>query len=435
MVKKELLNKLNIDHTRLSGKRLLLAHSGGLDSSVLAHLLLKEGLNFSVAHCNFQLRASESEADMKFVEAWCREHSIPFFCVKFATEIHKEFYKKSTQVSARDLRYDWFYSLMEVYEFDFLLTAHHLNDQLETFLINTTRGTGISGLLGIQEKETLLRPLRKIPKKELILYAEAEKISWREDQSNTSNAYLRNAIRHQVIPAIEEVVPNALQNFQATLDHLDLANDFILESLETQKNKLFKNTGKSLGIDIKELEKLPSLPFCLHHWFAPFGFDTKEVVKLMESESGKVIYSASHRLIRDRSCITLSLLHSKENNQFLFDPLKNNLDLPIQLSSESIEIKEKETWGSHQAALDKRMLKKPLSLRKSIKGDYFYPTGMKGKKLLSKFFKDEKYSLLEKEKQWLLCSENKIVWVIGKRCDRRFIATKNTKKALLITVV
>ena len=434
-MEKELLNKLNIDHNRLSGKRLLLAHSGGLDSSVLAHLLLKAGLSFSVAHCNFQLRASESEADMKFVEAWCREHSTPFFCVKFAAEIHKEFYKKSIQLSARDLRYDWFYSLMEVYEFDFLLTAHHLNDQLETFLINTTRGTGISGLLGIREKETLLRPLRTIPKKELILYAEAEKISWREDHSNTSNAYLRNAIRHQVIPAIEEEVPNALQNFQTTLDHLDLANNFIRESLETQKNKLFKHIGKSINIDIKELEKLPSLSFCLHHWFAPFGFDTKEVVKLMESESGKVIYSSSHRLIRDRSSITLSLHHSNENNQFLFDPLKKNQDLPFQLSSESIEIKEKETWGSHQAALDKRMLKKPLSLRKSIKGDYFYPTGMKGKKLLSKFFKDEKYSLLEKEQQWLLCSENKIVWVIGKRCDRRFIATKNTKKALLITVV
>ena len=416
-MKKELLNKLNIDHTGLSGKQLLLAHSGGLDSSVLAHLLLKAGLNFSVAHCNFQLRASESEADMKFVEAWSREHSIPFFCVKFATEIHKEFYKKSIQVSARDLRYDWFYSLMEVYEFDFLLTAHHLNDQLETFLINTTRATGISGLLGIQEKETLLRPLRTIPKKELIKYAEAEKISWREDQSNASDAYLRNAIRHHVIPAIEEVVPNALQNFQSTLDHLDLANDFIRESLETQKNKLFKNTGKSLSIEIKELEELPSLSFCLHHWFAPFGFDTKEVVKLMESESGKVIYSPSHRLIRDRSSITLSLLYSKEDNQFLFDPLKNNQDLPIQLSCESIEIKGKETWESHQATLDRRMLKKPLSLRKSIKGDYFYPTGMKGKKLLSKFFKDEKYSLLEKEQQWLLCSENKIVWVIGKRCD------------------
>ena len=434
-MKKELLNKLNIDHTGLSGKQLLLAHSGGLDSSVLAHLLLKAGLNFSVAHCNFQLRASESEADMKFVEAWSREHSIPFFCVKFATEIHKEFYKKSIQVSARDLRYDWFYSLMEVYEFDFLLTAHHLNDQLETFLINTTRATGISGLLGIQEKETLLRPLRTIPKKELIEYAEAEKISWQEDQSNASDVYLRNAIRHHVIPAIEEVVPNALQNFQSTLDHLDLANDFIRESLETQKNKLFKNTGKSLSIEIKELEELPSLSFCLHHWFAPFGFDTKEVVKLMESESGKVIYSPSHRLIRDRSSITLSLLYSKEDNQFLFDPLKNNQDLPIQLSCESIEIKGKETWESHQAALDKRMLKKPLSLRKSIKGDYFYPTGMKGKKLLSKFFKDEKYSLLEKEQQWLLCSENKIVWVIGKRCDRRFIATINTKKVLLITVV
>ena len=434
-MKEEHSNELNIDTTKLTGNKILLAHSGGLDSSVLGHLLLKAKLNFSVAHCNFQLRGSESDKDAQFVESWCRDNAIPFFSVRLSTEAHKNYYKKSTQVAARELRYKWFDALIKGYGFDLLLTAHHLNDQLETFLINATRGTGISGLLGIQEQADLLRPLRSLPKKELIQYAQAQGVLWREDSSNASDDYLRNALRHHVIPELEQVVPNALQHFHSTLHHLTLANDFIQESLEALKQKFFTVEEDQIKIEIKELLQLPSLAFCAHHWFSPYGLNSKEVIKLLNADSGKVIASETHRLIRDRSDLILTKKREIEKKQYTFDPTQSNIDLPILLKCEEITPKKATVWDSHQAALDKMLLKKPLSLRKSTKGDYFYPIGMKGKKLLSKFFKDEKYSLLEKEQQWLLCSEDQIVWVIGKRCDKRFVATESTKDTLLITVV
>ena len=434
-MKEEHSNKLDIDFTKLAGNKILLAHSGGLDSSVLAHLLLKAKCSFSVAHCNFQLRGSESDTDAHFVQSWCRDNAIPFFSVRLSTEAHKNYYKKSTQVAARDLRYEWFNALMKGYGFDLLLTAHHLNDQLETFLINATRGTGISGLLGIQEQDSLLRPLRSLPKKELTQYAQAQGILWREDRSNASDDYLRNAVRHHVIPALEQVVPNALQHFNSTLDHLTLANDFIQESLEALRQKFFIIEANQIKIEIKGLLKLPSLAFCAHHWFSPYGFNSKEVLKLLNAESGKVITSKTHRLIRDRSDLILTEKQSLEKSQYSFDPTQSNRDLPIHLTCEEITPNKSTVWDSHQAALDKMLLKKPLSLRKSIKGDYFYPIGMKGKKLLSKFFKDEKYSLLEKEQQWLLCSDDQIVWVVGKRCDRRYIMNDNTETILLIYVI
>lgn len=429
------LKKININLAKLVGRRILLAHSGGLDSSVLADLLIKAKVRFSIAHCNFQLRGKESDSDAGLVKAWCNSNLIPFFSIDFTTIEYKKYHKKSTQVAARDLRYFWFDEITECHGFDFVLTAHHLNDQLETFLINTTRGTGFSGLLGIQEKKNLLRPLRSISKKELIQYAIEQHIIWHEDSSNASDDYLRNAFRHHVIPIMEEVSPNALQNFQSTLDHLTMTNDFIQTSLESLKQKLFITEEEYLKIEVKGLLEIPSLLFCIHHWFYPFGFDSRQVVKLLNSESGKILYSKTHRLIRDRSYLILIEKSLIEEKQFSFDPNNLDLNLPINLKCEFRVYSNSQIWHSHQAALDKKLVKKPLFLRKYKKGDYFYPIGMKGKKLLSKFFKDEKYSLVEKEKQWLLCSDDQIIWVIGRRCDRRYVANNNTETTLLISVI
>jgi len=429
------LKNININLAKLVGKQILLAHSGGLDSSVMADLLVKAKVPFSVAHCNFQLRGEESNSDAGLVKAWCFDNSIPFFSVEFATLEYKKYHKKSTQLAARDLRYSWFDDIMDGYAFDFLVTAHHLNDQLETFLINTTRGTGVSGLLGIQEREHLLRPLRSIPKKELIQYAKEHGVIWNEDSSNASDDYLRNEVRHHVIPIIEDIVPNALHNFQSTLDHLLLTNDFIQTSLETLKQKLFIIEKEHIKIEIKGLLKLPSLLFCVHHLFSPYGFNSKEVVKLLNSESGKILYSETHRLIRDRSFLILIEKRLEEEQIILFDPNNPSSNLPINLKCEHLVNIDSRSWRPNQAALDQKLIKKHLFLRKFKKGDYFYPAGMKGKKLLSKFFKDEKYSLLEKEQQWLLCSDDQIVWVVGKRCDRRYIMNDNTETILLIYVI
>ena len=426
------MSKINLNLNNFKGKSLLLAHSGGVDSSVLAHIFLKKQINFSVAHCNFKLRSDESDGDLEFVKDWCNNNNIKFFSKVFDVKEYKIVNKKSIQESARDLRYNWFNDLIKEFNFDILVTAHHLNDQLETFLINCIRGTGILGLLGIPQTKKIARPLLEISKKEILIYAKKNKIRWREDNSNSKNEYLRNRIRNQVISPLEQIKPNTIENFQTTLFNLSNTEEFLNIQFNRIKEQIFKYDAKTIHINIELLKKQKPLNFCLFHLFSPFGFDDKEVEKLMYSNSGKVITSSSHRLIRNRDEFLLAPLTNKKKYSITIDINKNNHQLPFDLQMKTKNFTSKDNWMSNEAFLDKDLLKNPLHIRKYKKGDYFYPQGMMGKKLLSKFFKDEKYSLLEKEQQWLLCSEDEIVWVVGRRCDRRFTANSNTKNKILM---
>lgn len=429
------MNTWDLKLDELQDKQLLLAHSGGLDSSVLAHILLKEKIHFSVAHCNFQLRGEESDKDLVFVKNWCDDNKIPFYAKVFDTKIYKEKHKLSTQEAARELRYDWFYSLLNKKGMDGIITGHHLNDQLETFLINATRGTGISGLLGISNKRKLYRPLRMLSRKQILSIAENNKIQWREDASNAELEYLRNQIRHKVITPLEKIKPDAISNFKTTLENLAEAEAFLQENLALLKTKLFEQQKDRTLIDIALLKNQKQLRFCLHYYFAPYGFEAQQVLKLLDASSGKRLESTTHRLIFDRTKLILTPLQTKAVNNAWIDLDQKEVKLPLDLVWETNPVKIKSKWNPNEAFLDKEILKNPLQLRKYQKGDYFCPTGMKGKKLLSKFFKDEKYSLLEKEQQWLLCSGDAIVWVIGKRCDRRFTVGSQTKNKLLMRLV
>ncbi len=420
------------DLLSLADQKLLLAHSGGVDSSVLAELLLVNKIPFAVAHCNFQLRAEASDADEQFVVGWCTSHDIPFFTKHFDTINIKKQSKQSTQLAARSLRYQWFEELREVHDFELLLTAHHLNDQFETFLMHTTRGTGISGLLGIPNTDWIQRPLKNITKKEILAYAKAKQIRWREDDSNATDDYLRNEFRHHLVEPWLDKHPESLANFKTTLNHLKAADLFIQSQLKSVKEKLFQNQPHGIEIDISALEELPQKEFCLHHWLAPLGFSAKEVIKLLSAQKGKALFSSTHRLIREQKSLILAPLNSASNVTVALDLNRKGDALPVALHWEIISSVPNTSWQAQQAALDKKKLKTPLLLRKYEKGDYFYPAGMKGKKLLSKFFKDEKYTTQEKESQWLLCSENAIVWVIGKRCDQRFVADKMSEEILLM---
>tara|TARA_Y100001958_G_C21226553_1_gene552015 strand:+ start:989 stop:2281 length:1293 start_codon:yes stop_codon:yes gene_type:complete len=424
------LNDIILD--QLINKSVLLAHSSGVDSCVLAHIFLNKKINFSVAHCNFQLRGEESENDLLFVKDWCKKNKIPFFYKTFDTKKFRENKKIGIQEAARDLRYQWFALLMNKNNFQLLTTAHHLNDQFETFMINITRGSGIQGLLGIPSNKKCIRPLNDVSKKDILKFAKENKIQWREDSSNYTHDYLRNKIRHQLISPIEEIKPKALENFKNTLGNLRDAKDFIEYSLNELKKKLFIEKDDVIKIPLNKLNEIEPLNFCLHHLFSPFGFVSKEVKKLLKSNSGKKLLNDHFRLIRDRNYLLLSPLRSKINDEILINLDKNIPKLPIPINFE-VNVKSiKDKWDINEAFLDKDRLKKPICIRKYKKGDYFCPTGMRGKKLLSKFFKDEKYSLLDKEQQWLLCSQDEIVWVIGRRCDRRFIANSKTNNKLLI---
>ena len=426
------MSEINLNLKKLTNKIILLAHSGGVDSCVLGDILIRSKIKFSVAHCNFQLRGEESDNDLLFVKKWCKKNRIKFYHKIFNLKDYMLKNKKGVQESARDLRYNWFNHLTSDKGFDYLVTAHHLNDQFETFLMNASRASGIFGLVGIPESNKLLRPLLNVTKMQILDYAKKNNLEWREDSSNTSEDYFRNIIRHQVVKPFENHKPKTLENFKKTLVHLKDAQEFISHQFDKLKKELFIEKSRHKYVDIESLKKIKPLSFSLHHFFSPMGFNTKEVEKLLFSSPGKLILSKKYRLIRDRKHLILSPLLKIKINEIIIDLDKKNLKLPIPIKWEDISNFEKKAYNSNEVFLDRETLKSPISLRKYKNGDYFYPSGMKGKKLLSKFFKDEKYSLLDKEEQWLLCSNGEIVWIIGKRCDNRFLARPNTNNKLLM---
>ncbi len=428
--------KMHVDNNLpfLKGKRLLVACSGGVDSVVLAHLCQKLGMDMALAHCNFGLRGTESDGDEDFVRRLADELGVKVLVKRFDTETYAENNRGSIQMAARDLRYQWFQEVLEKEGFDFLVTAHHADDNLETFLINLSRGTGIEGLLGIPEVNgKTVRPLLVFSQEEVMAYAQSEHIQWREDSSNATNKYLRNKIRHEVLPKLKELHPTFLQNFIRTQSHLLQTHNLVDNHIQTIKAKLFVENGGSITIDIGELERLEPTSAYLYELFKVYGFtEWDDVNHLLTAMSGKEVVSKTHKLVKDRQQLILSELEGAPKRSYLIFENEEQPNLPLKLSLENVKSIEK--LGQNTIFIDKEKLNFPLVLRNWEKGDYFYPFGMQGKKKLSKFFKDEKMDVISKEKQWLLCSDNEIVWVVGKRADERFKVEDSTRHIVKITL-
>ncbi len=407
---------------------LLLACSGGIDSMVLLHLLAKSDYSFGVAHCNFQLRKKESDADATFIAQFCAQQQLPYFEKSFSTKQYAASNGISTQMAARELRYTWFASLKETTGFTHLLTAHHLDDQIETFLINLGRGSGIKGLSGIPDQH-ILRPLLGVTKAAILAYAKEYNLSWREDASNATEDYLRNKLRHQLVPKWKSIQPEIAQQLEKSMQQLRWAEVALAQQCTEFKAAHFISQDNAIAISIAALRSLIPLEYYLHALFSPYGFNHfKDLEALLAAQSGKQLWSSSHRLLKNRDQILLSpLAENTANSEVEWTPSAALLH-PIHLKITDAMVDNQKT-----ARLIREKLKYPLILRKFKEGDYFYPVGMKGKKKLSKFFKDQKYSLLEKEQQWLLLSEGEIVWVIGQRIDARFAATSTTPNPLKIT--
>lgn len=425
--------RINNEMAFLKGKRLLLACSGGLDSVILSHLCMAANLDTTLAHCNFKLRDEESDGDEEFVRQLASKLGIEVFVKQFETEKYAETQRLSVQIAARELRYQWFSDLKQTKGFDYVLTAHHADDSLETFLINVSRGTGIDGLTGIPEVNgQVVRPLLPFSRLEILEYAKSEDIEWREDSSNASSKYLRNKIRHQIVPALKELHPTFLQNFLNTQNHLQQTNALVNNHLNEIKTKLFEPRDGDIKINIAKLEKLQPLESYLYGLFTEYGFtEWNDVAGLLTAESGKQVFSKRHRLLKDRDCLILSEIKNRVSQTYPVYLDGTPPESPIKLKLENVETLENQ--GQNVVFLDKEKLNFPLVLRNWEKGDYFYPFGMQGKKKLSKFFKDEKMDLFSKEKQWLLCSDNKIIWVVGKRADERFRVEGGTQQILKIT--
>ncbi|TLP79801.1 tRNA lysidine(34) synthetase TilS [Maribacter sp. ACAM166] len=430
--------KKHIENTfpELGTNHFLIACSGGLDSMVLTELCHEAGLHFSLAHCNFRLRGQESKGDEAFVREQAKELNKIIYVTHFDTMGYVNQHKVSVQMAARELRYVWFEHLLSQHKIPFLLTAHHANDNLETFLINLSRGTGIDGLTGIPAKtEVLRRPLLPFTRKQLEGYAQKQQLQWREDVSNTDTKYLRNKIRLEVIPLLNQLHPTFSDNFKNTLDYLGQTEAIASTYLKNLKEDLFVQKDEKLEISIEKLKELSPLSVYLHGLFKEYGFkELDNLEDLLDGLSGKQLVSNTHVLVKNREFLVLSPLKENNQNEQIFYVQKEveQIDSPIALKFSVVQERYDNT--SKVIYIQKDTLKYPLKIRKWKNGDYFYPIGLKGKKKLSKYFKDEKIDIVSKDEVWLLYSNEQIVWVVGMRADERFIVTDNSQEILKIEI-
>lgn len=422
--------------TYLKEAKLLVAISGGIDSVVLTHLLHQLGYSIALAHCNFKLRFEDSDKDEVFVQKLAEKLNVPCFTTNFETQAYADDKGVSIQMAARELRYNWFDELLKKEKYDYVLTAHQLNDNIETVLINLTRGTSINGLTGIPEiNGNIIRPLLPFSRAEIEQFTIDFQISWREDESNQSTKYFRNKIRHKVVPVLAELNDNLLQTFNEHLGYLKEEKEVLDFHLESVKKSLCIQEENHLKIDVKKLKKHKNFKVYLYHILKGCNFsEWANIADLLDAQAGKYIASNTHRLIKDRGFLLLTKnnIHLLEQAYEITPEMSVVLE-PVSLQFETIYELEKNTHN--MVSLDAEKLQYPLRLRKRKKGDVFSPLGMKGKKKISKYFKDEKMSLIDKENTWLLCNaDDTVVWVVGKRLDNEFAATKTTNKILKITL-
>ena len=433
---------INQNFSFLKDKKLLIAISGGIDSVVLTHLLHQLEYNISLAHCNFKLRGKESDLDEDFVKNLAKKLEVELHSISFNTDAYAHKNKLSIQMAARKLRYDWFAKILEENNLDYILTAHQKDDVLETFLINFTRGTGLEGLTGIPAiNRNIVRPLLAFTRNEIHDFATKNNIDWREDKSNASTKYFRNKIRHNVIPVLKELNSSLMQSFDKTLKNLQGSQQIVNDAIENIRKKIETKNGEIYQFDVAKIKELKHPKAYLFELLKKYNFtEWNDIVDLLDAQSGKQIFSKTHRLLKDRTHLLLSIQEKKderEKAEFTIneeDVVFNNTFLNLKLETKNLK-PETKNLKPEIAYFDKDLLKFPLIVRKWQKGDYFCPAGMQGTKKLSKFFKDEKLSLLEKENSWLLCNADKtIIWVVGKRLDNRYIINKNTTRTLKITL-
>ncbi|TXI68979.1 MAG: tRNA lysidine(34) synthetase TilS [Flavobacterium sp.] len=428
-------NHIEQNFAQLKDKKLLLAVSGGIDSMVLMHLFQQLNYDIKIAHCNFQLRGKESDADELFVKVKSEKLKVKSYFIRFDTENYSKENKLSIQLAARKLRYQWFQELLLENQLDYLVTAHHLDDNVETFLINFTRGTGLEGLTGIPAQNgNIIRPLLAFSRLEIENYALENEIQWREDSSNASDKYFRNKLRHDIVPILKELNTGFLDSFQNTLHHLQQAESLVNDASKLVYEKVVEEKESQLEIHLKPLLEFQNYKAYLYQWLKSYGFSAwNDIYDLVDAQSGKQIFSETHFLLKDREKLILSVRKSSNEEEiYVIKSLDDKVNIPLKLRFyKAVNIFE---THSNCIFVDESKLKFPLTIRKWQEGDYFYPSGMSGKKKLSKYFKDEKYSLLNKENQWLLGSEDQIVWVVGKRADDRFTSKETTQNIIKIVL-
>ena len=426
---------INRYHLLAEGDKVILALSGGIDSMVLADLLLKAKVEFVAAHCNFHLRGEESDGDEKYVREYAERHGIQCFVKHFDTEQYATEQGISIEMAARDLRYAWFEELRQRLGYDKIAVAHHVDDQAETFFMNLLRGAGLRGLKGMQPQNgAIIRPLLWVSREQIHQYALKNQIIWREDHTNAESVYLRNKIRNQLLPVFDELHPDARQGLYKSLEHLASENELYRELLSEKFSQIVEEQDDVFVIARRNDEAIQ--PQLLFEWLRQFGFNTDQcrfIFDSMQTGIGNKYYSPTHQLVICRNELQLSEIKSVKDEEIRIEAGQEELTSPIHLCFSQFEktgdfVIDK---SPNVALLDANKIQFPLTLRHWRHGDRFHPLGMKGSKLLSDFFVDQKFTEAQKANVFLLVSDDdEVLWVVGHRIDDRYKVTSETKSIL-----
>jgi tRNA(Ile)-lysidine synthase len=434
-VAKELLKF--VEQIQAKHARFIVAVSGGRDSMALLHACSSMQLDVVVAHCNFGLRGNESDADMKLVETFCTNYHIPFELTTFNTKEKSLTTGKSIQETARQLRYDWFEKLRLEKQADFVLTAHHGNDLIETFLFHACRGAGLNGLSSIPLKnDFILRPWLSVKQSDIEEYVLKHQIPFRQDASNDSTDYTRNFIRHKIIPLLSEVNQQAEGNLIDAIHHIKEAAILVEEKINDLTLVLTSFSNNSLCIKHHQLTNLPYAKTLLHHWLKPYGFSTtciREASELQQT-TGRIWLSERYQMLYNRGELLIAEIKNDEQSPLCIDQAVNTQllwqDKIIDVEFLTIPPSNYEHGVIY---LDVTQANFPFIIRTWEYGDAFTPLGMASSKKVSDFFIDEKIGLTEKHNIPILCADNQIMAIIPYRIDHHYRIQESTTRIMRIS--
>ena len=418
--------------------RVLLAVSGGIDSMVMAHLFIRAGTTIGIAHCNYTLRGNESDMDEELVQGFAAKQGIQFYSARFDTKAYASEKGISIQMAARDLRYSWFEKVRKENGYDAVAIAHNLNDNIETLLINLTRGTGITGLSGIRRKrDRVIRPLLFATRESIEDYCRQNKLVYREDRSNAEIKYIRNKIRHLVIPLLKEINSSIEYTLNETSEKLNGINEIFRDFIKISGKKIFSKSGGSVLADVRGLNQFTGNSAVLYELFRPFGLASgtlKDLRNVIKGKTGGQMFTGTHRIIRNRGELIIEKINTDKNEIISVNSPEELTRCPEIVSVRMLNISEKFRIPVRRqiACLDSDLISFPLILRNWQHGDIFFPLGMRHKKKLSDYFIDRKISLSAKERVKVLESCGNIVWIVGERIDDRFKVTASTRRVLIV---
>ncbi len=429
----QFITHIRQQHLFPSGQQVLLAVSGGIDSVVLAHLMHQAGFPFAIAHCNFHLRAKDSDRDQLFVSQLAQRYHVPFHVAEFDTRQYADLNHLCIEDAARRLRYDYFFQLCQQQHYPAVLTAHHRNDSAETFFINLLRGTGLAGLHGILPVQGMVvRPLLPFGREQIEQYAAQHKLAHVEDITNASLQYRRNQIRHQVLPLLRQLQPSADVALQQTITHLQSVESLYRHLLQPLRDQYVANLPDGSTRVSLAFANLPHAFQLLFEFIHPFGFNADVVGQILTtSQSGKTFLSAQFTAVLDHGTLLILPHQTAEQDSRLPRISCQTMEL---FNFSQLDLRH---LPPHEAMFDADTVRLPLSLRHWREADRFQPLGLpSGTQLVSDYFTDHKFSIPQKQRQLLLVdADDTILWIVGHRTTHPHRVTPDTQKILVVDLV